>query len=151
MRRRDKISSLHFEIAVGRNRKDTRPGLETRVAVEMVWRDMANGNADRYDREEWLSYIAQRVVSDVIDIADEKGKGSAALSALGLLGRRVDNADLLNALQSLHDFADLMVPDREMSLAEKVRCLKPGGYFNGMTDNAAKKKIQNLLRNRLSQ
>ncbi len=57
----DKDSDLHFEIAIGRNRKDARPGLETRVAVEMVWRDMANGTADRFDREEWLSYIARRV------------------------------------------------------------------------------------------
>ena len=142
----EKECSLHFEIAIGRN-KD-RPGLERRVAMETVWRDMAEGNADRHDSEEWLSYIAKRVVSGVIDnpSLDEKGKGSAALMAIGLFGRRVVNSDLLNDLQTLMDFADLLIPERKMSLAEQERLLRQQGHFKGLSVPEAKKQIQYILR-----
>jgi len=111
---------------------------------------MAEGNADRYDREEWLSYIAKRVVSGVIENPglDEKGKGSAALMAIGLFGRRVVDSELLSELDTLMSFADLLIPERKMSHLEKVRSLRPGGHFEGLSDRAAVRKIQNLLRNR---
>ena len=145
----DKESDLLFEIAIGRNPENVRPGQDRRVAVEMVWRSMADGTADCYEREEWLSHIAKRIVKEVIDIADEKDKGSAALSAVGLLGRRVDDTELINALQSLLGFADLISPGGKLSLADKVRLLRPGGHFEGLSDAQAKSKIKNLLQNRL--
>lgn len=145
----EKESSLHFEIAIGRNPQNVRPGLEKRVAVEQVWRDMADGTADRYDRDEWLTYIAKRIVSDVIDSTDEKGKGSAALLAIGLLGRRMEDTDLLNALQTLLHFADLDAPGRRITQAENVKFLRRAGYLKGLSDTQAKSKIKNLIQNRL--
>lgn len=142
----DKECDLHFEIAIGRNKG--RPGLEQRVAVERVWRDMADKAADPYDREEWLTYIAKRVVSGLIDNPDllEKGKGSAALVAIGLFGRRVENSDLLNDLQTLMGLADILIPNRKMSLTDKERLLRKQGHFNGLSVKEAKKQIQHTLR-----
>lgn len=146
----EKECNLHFEIAIGRN-KD-RPGLEQRFAVEKVWREMANGTADRHERDEWLSYIAKRVVSGVIDDVDfdEQDKGQAAISAIGLVGRRVVDSELLEDLDTLMGFADLLIPERKMSHREKVRSLRQRGHFQGLSDSAAVKKIQNLVQNRLA-
>ena len=142
----DKESDLHFEIAIGRNK--SRLGLERRDAVEMVWRDMAQGKADQYDRDEWLTYIAQRLVAEIIDNndLDEKLKGPAALFAVGLEGRRVVNSRLLNDLDTLMCFGDLMIPDRKISLADKEQLLRQQGHFKGMSVQQAKKQIQNISR-----
>ena len=144
----DKESDLHYEIAIGRNTQQ--PGIEQRYAVELVWRDMANGGADRYDRDEWLSYIAKRIVSSVIDNPDEKGKASAALMAIGLFGRRVQDSALLYDLDTLMVCSNLFFPDKKMSHQDRVDALRHRGHFKGLSDSRAVRKIQNLLRNRAS-
>ena len=146
----EKGSNEHFEIAIGRNKERT--GLKQRFAVEKVWREMANGDADRHDRDEWLSYIAKRVVAGVIDDVDfdDKDKGQAAISALGLTGRRVVDSELLEDLDTLQRLADILIPNRKMSSSEKVRSLRQRGHLQGLSDSAAVKKIQNLVQNRLA-
>ena len=142
----DKECDLHYEIAMGRT--EPQLGLERRYAIELVWRDMASGGADRYDRDEWLSYIAKRIVSDVIDNPDEKGKASAALLAIGLFGRRVQDSALLSDLDTLMFGADLFFPGKKMSHQDWVDVLRPKGHFKGLSDSRAVRKIQNLIRNR---
>lgn len=146
---KEKETDLLFEIAIGRNQGQ--PGLERRVAVEAIWREMANGTAAPHERDEWLSHISKCIVSQVIDnpAAEGKGKGSAALIAIGLHGRRVDDSELLRALDTLTSFADLFIPHRKMTQLEKVRSLRPGGHFRGLTDREAVRKIENVVRNRL--
>lgn len=142
--------NLLFEIA--RGRQTARPGMERRVAVEAVWRSMADGTAHRDHREDWLSYIADRVVSDVIDNKDldEKGKkGSAALAAICLYGRRVDDSGLLSALDSLMGFENLVCPEEKTSHLETVQSLRQMGYFQDLKDGEAVRKVQNLIQNRL--
>ena len=143
----DYESNLQFEIAIGRN--SDHPGFERRVAVEAVWREMANGTADPREREMWLSHIAKRLVSGVIDNddLDEKGKASAALRALGLYGRRVIDSELLTDLDTLRGFADLFA-DKKMTRLKEVQLLRQRRHFEGMSDTAAVRKIQNLLQNR---
>lgn len=145
----DYESRLVFEIAMGREKK--RPGLERRVAVEEVWRSMADGTADCHERQEWLSYIAERIISRVIDnpaVSSEGRKGRAALDAIWLNGRRIDDSELIRDLDSLVAFENLDKPGKAMSHLDKVRSLRKLGHFKEITERQAVRKIQNLIQNR---
>ena len=142
------VPDLVFEIAIGR--QHDRPGLERRYAIESVWRDIASGTAGRHRREEWLDHIARRVVSSIIDNRDlsEKHKGSAALSALGLLGRKVTNSKLLDDIETLMAFGDLVQPSRRITHLEIVSSLRSSGHFAEVDDRKAVRLLRNLLANR---
>ena len=142
------VPDLIFEIAIGR--QNERPGLERRFAIESVWRDIASGTASQHTREEWLDHIARKVVSGIIDNAElnEKHKGSAALSALGLLGRKVINSKLLDDIDTLMAFGDLDQPSRRITHLETVTSLRTFGHFDRLDDRAAVRLLRNLLANR---
>lgn len=145
----DEESSLLFEVAIGRN--EGRPGLEQRYAVETVWRQIAAGTLGKFEREEWMTHVAQRLVERVIDnpSLDAKHRGSEALSALGLWGRRAVHSELISDLQTLLEFADLISPERELTYEEIANLLAKREHFRDLSFAQAVKLVRNLVQNRL--
>ena len=125
-------------------------GLERRYAIESVWRDIASGTASRHTREEWLDHIAGKVLTELIDnpALSEKHKGSAALSVLGLLGRKVINSKLLDDIDTLMAFGDLDQPSRRITHLEIVKSLRSSGHFARLSEGQAVRLLRNLLANR---
>ena len=112
-------------------------------AVERVWRSIADGSANIAERDVWLTAVAKRVVTNVLD-QTEKSRPQEALKALHLYGQQDRNWRLAYDLDVLDSFEDLDDPTRKLSRREVARRMQARGHLSDKPVGFVMKVIDRL-------
>ena len=120
-----------------------------RGPIDEIWRRIAEGKMSDAAAAAWALTIAERVIRDVID--DRKPpeeRPKRALKALGFFGVIDKNYKEREALEQFCSFDQLAsaldLRKGRASRQEKLIWMRSQGFYEGVSDSAAKQRIDGL-------
>ena len=126
--------------------------LPQRGPIDEIWRRIGENKLSEAASAAWASTIAARVVRDVIDERNPpQVRPERALKALGFFGgidMNYKQRETLKQFLTFDRLASLLDPRRpSASRQDKLIWMRAQGFYKGLSDSAAKQRIDRLEEN----